>query len=352
MVLRVAEFYSGIGGMHFALKEAGIDSQVVRAFDISTVANEVYKHNFADVPVMQRNIESLPMSLFEGLKADLWTMSPPCQPYTRQGQQRGSDDMRAKSFLFLIDLLGKLQHKPMHLLIENVAGFEQSDTRNNLLLQLIREGYRYEEYLLNPLQLCYPNSRTRYYLLAKRLAQPVGMAPFVKHPLCFKYDVPGTGLIPPAVDTESRVDFEKGVWNHDEVRQINEFMENLSDAESAKYRLSQKTLEKHGYVHDVVTPNDRRTCCFTKGYTHYAEGTGSILQTEGVVGKDPMTVENTRYFTPREVANLMGFPAEFSFPEGTSNKQKYRVLGNSLSVSIVSVLMDYLVNRMTLPQRT
>ncbi|KAJ2825251.1 hypothetical protein IWW50_002935, partial [Coemansia erecta] len=165
MVLRVAEFYSGIGGMHFALKEAGIDSQVVRAFDINTVANEVYKHNFADVPVMQRNIESLPMSLFEGLKADLWTMSPPCQPYTRQGQQRGSDDMRAKSFLFLIDLLGKLQHKPMHLLVENVAGFEQSDTRNNLLLQLIREGYRYEEYLLNPLQLCYPNSRTRYYLL-------------------------------------------------------------------------------------------------------------------------------------------------------------------------------------------
>ncbi|KAJ2577601.1 tRNA (cytosine-5-)-methyltransferase, partial [Coemansia sp. RSA 1804] len=73
MVLRVVEFYSGIGGMHFALKEAHIDSHVVHAFDINTVANHVYRHNFPDVPVMQRNIESLPMTLFESLKADLWT---------------------------------------------------------------------------------------------------------------------------------------------------------------------------------------------------------------------------------------------------------------------------------------
>ncbi|KAJ2548530.1 C-5 cytosine-specific DNA methylase, partial [Coemansia sp. RSA 1797] len=75
-------------------------------------------------------------------------------------------------------------------------------------------------------------------------------------------------------------------------------------------------------------------------------GTGSILQTSGVVGKDPMTIENTRYFTPREVANLMGFPAEFSFSDITSNRQRYRLLGNSLSVSVVSVLMDYLLRRM------
>ncbi|KAJ2187701.1 hypothetical protein EV181_002609 [Coemansia sp. RSA 532] len=346
MSLRVAEFYSGIGGMHFALKEASVECQVVRAFDINTVANEVYKHNFPGVPVMQRSIESLPMSMFEGLKSDLWTMSPPCQPYTRQGLQRGSDDVRAKSFLFIIDLLAKLQCKPKFLLMENVAGFEKSDTRAILLRQLVRVGYRFEEYMLNPLQLCYPNSRTRYYLLAKLDAQPRECLDDEVFPPQFRYKVSGAELISPTVDSDGHVDFEKDVWKHADVRQIKEFMESLSDAEAANYQISQKVLDKHGYVHDVVTPLDYRTCCFTKGYTHYAEGTGSILQTSGVVGKDPMTVENTRYFTPREVANLMGFPAEFSFSDITSNRQRYRLLGNSLSVSVVSVLMDYLLRRM------
>ncbi|KAJ1860107.1 hypothetical protein LPJ73_001527 [Coemansia sp. RSA 2703] len=343
---RVAEFYSGIGGMHFSLKEAGIDSEVVRAFDINTVANEVYKHNFPGVPVMQRSIESLPMSLFEALRADLWTMSPPCQPYTRQGLQKGSEDQRAKSFLFIIDLLARVQRKPTYILMENVAGFEKSDTRALFLRQLVRVGYRFEEYLLNPLQLCYPNSRTRYYLLAKLDAEPRECSDDAEFPARFRHDVPGANLIPPASDAEGHVDFEKGVWHHDEVRQVKEFMQNLTTEESLPYRLNPRVLEKHGYVHDVVTPESRRTCCFTKGYTHYAEGTGSILQLEGAVGKDEMTLENTRYFTPREVANLMGFPADFTLPENTSIRQGYRLLGNSLSVSIVSVLMDYLVRRM------
>ncbi|KAJ2667366.1 tRNA (cytosine-5-)-methyltransferase [Coemansia sp. RSA 1199] len=107
------------------------------------------------------------------------------------------------------------------------------------------------------------------------------------------------------------------------VRQIKEFMESLSDAKAANYQISQKILNKHGYVHDVVTPLDHRTCCFTKGYTHYVKGTGYILQTLGVVGKDPMTIKNTWYFTLCKVANLMGFPAEFSFSDITSNRQQY-----------------------------
>ncbi|KAI8326193.1 S-adenosyl-L-methionine-dependent methyltransferase [Martensiomyces pterosporus] len=346
MVVRVAEFYSGIGGMHFALKEAGIDCEVARAFDINTVANDVYRHNFPEVSVMQRSIESLPMSLFEALRSELWTMSPPCQPYTRQGLQKGSEDPRAKSFLFIIDLLAKLQRKPTYLLMENVAGFEKSDTRAILLRQLTRVGYRFEEYLLNPLQLCYPNSRTRYYLLAKLDTAPQNCADDAEFPPQFRHAVPGVSLIPPTAEPDGHVDFEKGVWHHDEVRQVREFMEDLTDEEAAPYRLSEKLLEKHGYVHDVVTPGDRRTCCFTKGYKHYAEGTGSILQLEGVVGQDAMTAGNTRYFTPREVANLMGFPASFTLPKNTSIKQGYRLLGNSLSVSVVSVLMDYLLHRM------
>ncbi|KAJ1998649.1 hypothetical protein H4R26_005379 [Coemansia thaxteri] len=285
------------------------------------------------------------MALFDALDADLWTMSPPCQPYTRQGLQKGSEDARSKSFSFLIDLLAKLKRKPTYLLMENVAGFEKSDTRTILLRQLQGVGYRFEEYLLNPLQLCIPNSRTRYYLLAKLDQPPCGRTS-EEFPPQFRHNVSGVSLIQPAAGVDGRVDFERGIWHHEEVRQVKHFMEELSAEAAVPFRICPKVLERHGYVHDVVTPEDRRTCCFTKGYTHYAEGTGSILQLSGIVGTDPMTTDNTRYFTPREVANLMGFPAEFGFPATTSTRQGYRLLGNSLSVSVVAMLMDYLIHRM------
>jgi tRNA (cytosine38-C5)-methyltransferase len=46
---------------HYALKEAGLCdmAEVVGAFDINTVANEVYSHNFSKVDVHARLIESV-----------------------------------------------------------------------------------------------------------------------------------------------------------------------------------------------------------------------------------------------------------------------------------------------------
>jgi len=51
-----------------------------------------------------------------------------------------------------------------------------------------------------------------------------------------------------------------------------------------------------------------------------------------------------RYFTPREVARLMGFPEapEFTFPDSCANILCYRLLGNSLNVTVVSTLLEHL----------
>jgi site-specific DNA-cytosine methylase len=48
--VRVAEFYSGIGGMRYALMLAGIEHHVVASFEISPAANDVYEHNFGERP--------------------------------------------------------------------------------------------------------------------------------------------------------------------------------------------------------------------------------------------------------------------------------------------------------------
>lgn len=54
----------------------------------------------------------------------LWTMSPPCQPYTRQGKQEDTKDPRAKPLLNLISVFPTLKRRPDFLLLENVKNFE------------------------------------------------------------------------------------------------------------------------------------------------------------------------------------------------------------------------------------
>lgn len=51
-----------------------------------------------------------------------------------------------------------------------------------------------------------------------------------------------------------------------------------------------------------------------------------------------------RYFSWREVADLMGFPYNFSKPQSVTQKQMYRALGNSINVNVVAVLLRYLLS--------
>jgi site-specific DNA-cytosine methylase len=50
-----------------------------------------------------------------------------------------------------------------------------------------------------------------------------------------------------------------------------------------------------------------------------------------------------RFFTPREVANLHSFPDAYEFPADVTLRQRYALLGNSLSVEVVFHLLQYLL---------
>ncbi len=47
-----------------------------------------------------------------------------------------------------------------------------------------------------------------------------------------------------------------------------------------------------------------------------------------------------RYFTPREIANLHGFPSDFKIE--APMKIAYRLLGNSMHISVVASVLNYL----------
>lgn len=82
------------------------------------------------------------------------------------------------------------------------------------------------------------------------------------------------------------------------------------------FLVPEATVQHQGVLFDIVKPSDRRSCCFTKAYGRYVEGTGSVLQTNPTPREGDLRDLHLRYFTPREIARLHCFPDDFSFPPG------------------------------------
>uniref|UniRef100_A0A1A7YS78 tRNA (cytosine(38)-C(5))-methyltransferase n=1 Tax=Iconisemion striatum TaxID=60296 RepID=A0A1A7YS78_9TELE len=380
-VLRVLELYSGIGGMHYALKESGIPAQVVAAIDINTTANQIYKHNFPDTPIWNKTIEGITLDDFNKLSFDMVMMSPPCQPFTRLGHQGDICDPRTKSFLYILELLPRLSKRPRYILLENVKGFESSSARECFVKTLMECGYNFQEFMVSPSRVGIPNSRLRYFLIGKISTEKLSIQtssvvsctppPFADsdfssvltctppHPGQPVEEAHG-GHVLYKHETPSDVQRKTNQNNDLSIKQIEDFLEPLVEENMERFLLSPKTLLRYGLLLDIVQPKCRRSVCFTKGYGRYVEGTGSVLQccmdteVESVfTGLDQLSEQDKveqllklklRYFTPREVANLMGFPADFSFPPNVSIPQQYRVLGNSLNVVVVTRLLQLLLS--------
>jgi DNA (cytosine-5)-methyltransferase 1 len=292
------ELFCGIGG--FAAATAGTNARVVAALDQSRVALDVYRLNFPGHAVREKNLEQVTRTELLDVGADLWWLSPPCQPYSVRGRRRDLDDPRARSLVHLLERFATLPaaRLPCHLAVENVAGFACSRARELLTTLLVERGYQVRERLLCPTELGVPSRRPRYYLTASRRGlMPLRTQPHPTRPLQLYLD-PQFDADPPA-----------------------------------ELLLAPQVLANFGAGLRILDPADLAayTTCFTAGYGKSLMHAGSYLRCGAGI----------RRFAPLEVAHLLGFPATFRFPEGVPQRKRWHLLGNSLSVTAVrEVLRD------------
>ena len=176
--LKVLELFAGIGGMRCALRMAHIPLASVVAVDTSPVAGVAYLHNRLRDPfataeegvLLNKNIEALTAQQLDAVQADLWTMSPPCQPFTTTANAARQDcgDLRCAALTHLSQLLPVLQHPPRWILLENVKGFADSAALRGWARALEHAGFSHRSFLLSPSDLGIPNQRARFYMVAER----------------------------------------------------------------------------------------------------------------------------------------------------------------------------------------
>ena len=347
IMLRVLELFSGMGGMHCALDLADLNYEIIAAIDINPTANLVYASCFPDVPLVNRSIETIPLHQWEKWRADVWLMSPPCQPFTRQGKQGDLSDRRTDGFVHLMKtVLPQLTYRPRYILLENVSGFERSQARDLLLETLQAHHYYAQQYLLSPIQFGIPNSRLRYYLIASQrdnapfdssIQTRIGQFDRLHDKLRLQFPKQDTSLTTGTLRNDQITEqcslSSDILVDRDHIMAIKDFL--VTD-ENSQYELDDEQHKRGAHVTDIVSCYAQRSFCFTKSYAKYFEGTGSLLSTSS---------GRLRFFTPKEIANLHCFPLSYRFPDQITARQAYALLGNSLNVFVIAVLLENLFER-------
>ena len=368
--LRYIEFYAGIGGWSLALQQVVQHRRLecCAAWDHSDLCVRVCQHNGLSVCRQQR-IELITVVPV----ADVWVLSPPCQPHTRQHTHQDAElqDSRSQSFLHICRLLQEqpLQNKrPRCILLENVVGFEASQSCRVYWRRAVH-GYVLAHFHLTPTQVGMPNDRPRYYCVAvQRDCWAATTAPWAAYfnddperdsnqkkdaSFTVHTSLPELGVVP--ID---HVDLTK-------IPTISTFLDDDSTNTDSLIIPPAVLQRSSSWCLDIVAPTSRRSSCFTSGYGKYMRGTGSVLLLEEKKtggGGDTTTTPSlqdphdrqfdpqwaaglgnatVRYFSGAELTRLMGLASSsFSFPPDCTTKQQWKLVGNSVHVDVVAKIVQ------------
>lgn len=301
--LTAVEFFSGIGAFAYAARRH--DIQVIAAFDQSEEANYVYHHNFELKP-SARNLDTISGSSIP--QADMWWLSPPCEPYTIRGKQRDELDTRARSLARLIELLPKCL--PNLVLLENVRSFAASNMHQSLRAVLNEHQYNISEYELCPTSFGVPMKRPRFFLAAHR-----GERATQASPLQQGENIMRATQAAPLRSTK---------------RPLAEF---LSAHATEETFMDHATSDKYSDGLNIIDPKDPDAVCitFTSGYAKSMKASGSLLQ---------LADGRVRRFSPQEMLSLFGFSSDFTLPAQLPVRTAWRLIGNSVEINCIEHLLS------------
>ena len=337
--MRYISLFAGIGGFDLALNRLG--HECVYANEWDKYAAQIYNKNFKldelqgkQVQTLRdggsvrnatgqtsaygcidtRDITTVPTS--EIPDHELLVGGFPCQAFSVAGKRRGFDDTRGTLFFEIARILKDKQ--PKLFILENVKGLLSHDNGNTfkvIISTLTELGYDLQWQVVNSKNFGVPQNRERVFI--------VGHLRGERRPEVFPIREGYTG------DNEIKLHGEEATRpcrnckNIEGRRRCAMPMRWVRTEKGKEYR---KEAMKHG---KDLTP-------FNEGYRELVESkedvTGCLTS---ALQKDALLQQNHRIrrLTPIECERLQGFPDGWT--EGISDTQRYKCLGNAVTVNVV-----------------
>ena len=319
---KMIDLFAGIGGIRIAFEENGV--KCVKSSEIDKYACKTYITNFGEEPlgdITKIEPEDLP-------DFDILAGGFPCQPFSLGGLRKGFEDARGTLFFEVARLIKA--KKPKAFFLENVEGIVNHDkgktleTIENILHSL---GYNFDWKVMNALDYGTPQNRKRWYCVGFRNELNIGFeGQDDKKYKCY-YKFPDKCELKKTVKDIVK-DIEDDSYNISPTAQknINTYLKNFK--ETQRYNEEQILLANEIRASRCNFRCDGISPCLTAKM-----GTGG--------NNVPVYVKQMRKLTEKECLEIMGFPSWYKIDKNCMHT--YKQIGNSVVVSIVSILAKEMV---------
>ena len=307
MILRTIDLFAGTGAFSLVFNQ---NTRIVFANDMIKASKDTYDLNFnhkltlGDINEIDNN--TIPPH-------DILTAGFPCQPFSIAGKREGFNDERSNVFWKILSIID--HHKPICIILENVKNLLTHDNKKTFSIikeQLETRGYLIKYKILNTSDITgIPQNRERIYIVALKSKDI--------------YD-------------KFNLDFPKI-----EKKEIIDLLEsNIPD----KYYYTDKSK-----IWDLLSKSvTKQNCVYQYRRVYVRENKSNVCPTltanMGSGGHNvPIILDNKgiRKLTPKECFNFQGFPSSYKLPP-LSDSNLYKLAGNSVSVPIVKLIADRLIN--------
>jgi len=330
---RIIDLFAGIGGIRLGFEKAANNlnaiTECVFTSEIDKYACMTYRKNFpndthdpqSDITLINEN-KDIPN--FDVLLAGF-----PCQAFSIAGRRGGFEDIRGTLFFDIARIL-KVK-KPAAFLLENVKGLQnhRSGKTFETILRVLRFDLGYKSAqatTLNSKDFGVPQNRERTYIVG-----------FKEGGGGFKFPSP-SGIKVKVSDILE--EHPVNVRYYISTVYLDALKRHRARHEAKGHGFGYEILDLNGIANAIVIGGmgKERNLLIDKRLKDHTPET-SI---KGVVNK-----EGIRRMTPLEWERLQGFPDNFTV--GVSNAQRYKQLGNAVSVPVLEAISHNIIKELKSP---
>jgi DNA (cytosine-5)-methyltransferase 1 len=279
----------------------------------------IYDCNFQNHELTLKDIHDVKVEVIPS--HNILTGGFPCQPFSIAGKLEGFNDPRSNVFWKILEIVD--HHKPEYVILENVKNLISHDNKKTfetIKKTLTERGYYIHYKVLNTAEITgIPQHRERIYIVCMKSKEV--------------YD-------------KFNLEFVKI-----QKQPVGSFFENAPT--------SATTIDKKYYYTDKSKTWDLVKTGITKKDTIYqyrrvyvrenkSNECPTLTANMGMGGHNvPLILDDVgiRKLTPRECFNFQGFPIEYNIPnKKISDANLYKLIGNAVSVPVVSLIAERLIN--------
>lgn len=329
------DLFAGIGGIRLAFQQSG--GHCIFSSEWDRFAQKTYAENFGELPhgdITNISARDIKKHFTKGSKKlNILLAGFPCQAFSQAGLKRGFNDTRGTMFFEIQRILSIC--KPDAFLLENVKqlrGHNQGETLKIIMDTLGGEHFHSipDDVPMSDEARHALNSKLNYWADHKVLRAADFGCPQNRERIF---------IVGFNKKKFKGIDFNK-VFNWPDPPHTRTAVGDILESDKSidpKYTISQRLLNGHqrrktehknkgnGFGYSVFKKSDRYTNTLSARY--YKDGS-EILIDQSQLKKRP------RKLTPRECANLQGFPKDF-IVNAVSDTQAYKQFGNSVAVPVV-----------------